>query len=268
MSSRGISGSGRAELAVVAGRRRFISPEDAATELGIDGRLAARKLAHWAEKGWLRRVRRGLYIAVPVEAERPELWTQDPMVVASAVWSPCYFTGWTAASHWSLTEQVFRTTVVMTARRVRASNVRLLDADYLLAHVAEDLMAWGMKSVWHEEVRLRIADPARTVIDILDAPRIGGGIRHAAEILDAYLDDHDWHRLLEYGDLLGNHAVFKRMGYLVEALGRHEPELIAECKTRLSAGLALLDPDGPRDGARVPGWGIRANVRVAPEGSS
>lgn len=268
MSSNGISGSGRAELAAVAGRRRFISPEDAATELGVDGRVAARKLAHWAEKGWMRRVRRGLYIAVPVEAEHPEGWTQDPMVLAAAVWSPCYFTGWTAAGRWNLTEQVFRTTVLKTTRRVRASQARLLDADYRLTHVAEDLMTWGIESVWHEEVRLSIADPARTVIDILDSPILGGGIRHAAEILGAYLDAHDANRLVSYGDRLGNHAVFKRMGYLVEALERDEPELIAECRTRLSAGLAVLDPDGPRDGARVPAWGIRANVRVAPEGPS
>ena len=264
MSSHGISGSGRTELAAVASRRRFISPDDAAAELGVDAQVAARKLANWAEKGWLRRVRRGLYIAVPVEAERPEGWSQDAMVVAAVVWSPCYFTGWTAAGYWSLTEQVFRTTVVKTAQRVRVSQVRLLDTDYLLAHVAEDVMTWGVESIWHEEVRLHIADPARTVVDILDAPHIGGGIRHAAEILDAYLDEHYALRLVEYAERLGNRAVFKRLGYLVEALGRDEPELISACQTRLSAGLALLDPDGPPDGPRVPAWSIRANVRVAP----
>jgi predicted transcriptional regulator of viral defense system len=264
MSSHGISGSGRAELAAVTGRRRFISPEDAAVELGVDARVAARKLAHWAEQGWLRRVRRGLYIAVPVEAERPEGWSQDAMVVAAAVWSPCYFTGWTAAGHWSLTEQVFRTTIVKTVRRVRVAEVRLLDADYLLTHVAENVMAWGVESIWREEVRLHIADPARTVVDILDAPRIGGGIRHAAEILDTYLDEHGAHRLVEYAERLGNRAVFKRLGYMVETLGRDEPELIAACQARLSTGLALLDPDGPPNGPRVPTWSIRANVRIAP----
>ncbi len=194
----------------------------------------------------------------------PERWSQDAMVVATAVWSPCYFTGWTAAGHWSLTEQVFRTTVVKTARRVRASEVRLLDAEYLLSHIPEDQMAWGVESLWHEEVRLRIADPARTVVDILDAPRLGGGIRHAAEILDAYLDEHNALRLVEYTERLGNRAVFKRLGYLVETLGLDEPELISGCRARMSTGLALLDPDGPSEGPRASEWGIRANVRIAP----
>lgn len=268
ISTHGISGAGRAELTAVAGRRRFVSPDDAAAELGVDARVAARKLAHWAENGWLRRVRRGLYIPVPVEAEHPESWSQDAMVVAAAVWSPCYFSGWTAAAQWGLTEQVFRTTVVKTVRRVRRSEVHLLDADYLLVHVLEQSMGWGLESVWHEEVQLRVADPARTVVDVLDAPRIGGGIRHAADILGSYLDEHDPQLLVEYGDRLGNRAVFKRLGFLVEALGRQEPALTEACLARLSAGVALLDPDGPRSGPRVPRWSIRANVRVRAESPS
>lgn len=263
MSPRGISGAGRAELAAVAGRRRFITPKDAAAELEIDRDAAALKLAHWAEKGWLRRVRRGLYIPVPVDAEHPESWSQDPLIAAAAVWSPCYFSGWTAASYWSLSEQLFRSTVVKTTARVRRSHARLLDSDYLLVHANEQLMSWGLESSWREEVRLLIADPARTVIDILDAPRLGGGIRNGAEILGAYLDERPAEQLIEHAERLGNRGVFKRLGYLVQALERDEPALLARCRERLSAGVALLDPDGPNDGPRVAEWRIRANVAVS-----
>jgi predicted transcriptional regulator of viral defense system len=190
------------------------------------------------------------------------------MVVAETVWAPCYFTGWTAANHWGLTEQVFRTTVLKTTRRVRESKVRLLDSDYLVAHVGEDAMSWGLASVWHEEIRLRVADQARTVIDILDRPSIGGGIRHAAEILSAYLDDNDPQKLVTYGDLIGNRTVFKRLGYLIEALNLDAPTIVAESRTRVSAGVSLLDLDAPSDGPRISRWGIRANVRIDPESPS
>jgi predicted transcriptional regulator of viral defense system len=95
-----------------------------------------------------------------------------------------------------------------------------------------------------------------------------GGIRHVAEILDAYLDDNDGGLLVDYARRLGNRAVLKRMGYLLETLGRDEPGLIAACKAQLSSGVALLDPDGPREGPRVPAWHLRANVRVAHQGPS
>src|SRR3990170_1897204 len=117
----GISRSGRGELALVVGRgRRLVSVTDVAAALGVDRVTAAKKLARWADEGWLRRVRRGLYIPVPLDAENPALWSEDPLVLADAVWAPCYFTGLTAASHLGMTEQVFRTTVLKTAARVRS----------------------------------------------------------------------------------------------------------------------------------------------------
>jgi predicted transcriptional regulator of viral defense system len=265
----GISGRGRAELAqVLTSGRRFITPAGVEEALGVDADTAAKKLARWAEDGWVRRVRRGLYIGVPVDVANPSAWSEDALVVAAEVWSPCYFTGWTAAQHWALTEQVFRTTVLKTSKRVRTSAVRLLDHDYILSHVGDDVMTWGLKTEWREDARLCFADPARTVVDILDAPRLGGGIRHVAEVLIAYLDEEDPARLIEYGDQLGNRAVFKRLGYLIEALDLGLPELVSACQERLSSGISALDPDGPDGGRRAMRWGLRVNVTVVREGSS
>ena len=213
-------------------------------------------------------MRRGLYIGVPVEATNPAAWSEDALVVAAEVWSPCYFTGWTAAHHWALTEQVFRTTVLKTVERVRASPVHLLDHEYIVSHVSPDALAWGLKTEWVADTRLRFADPARTVVDILDAPRLGGGIRHGAEVLLSFLDDHDWRQLADYGDHLGNRAVFKRLGYLAESLGIGDEDLVSACRERVSAGISALDPDGPPGGRRVMRWGLRVNVAVTREGAS
>lgn len=265
----GISGKGRAELArVLATTSRFIEPADVVGALGVDAETSAQKLARWAADGWVRRVRRGLYIAVPVEASDPGAWSEDALLVGAAVWSPCYFTGWTAANHWSLTEQVFRTTVLKTTKRVRRSEERLLDREYLVSHVAPDALAWGLRSEWHDEIKLQFADAARVVVDILDSPRLGGGIRHVAEIVAAYLEDGDPDVLVDYGDRLGNRTLFKRLGYILEALGVGAPELLAACRQRVSAGISPLDPDGPPGGRRVMRWGLRVNVLVADEGPS
>jgi predicted transcriptional regulator of viral defense system len=261
----GISAAGRADLAAVLGQgRRFVTTRDVVTALGVDSPTATRKLSRWAAEGWLRRARRDLYIPVPVDATNPAAWSEDALVVATAVWPESYFTGWTSANHWSLSDQLFRTTVVKTIGRVRASSARVLDHDYLITHVAPDAMAWGIKTEWRDEIRLRMADPARTVIDILDAPRLGGGIRHGAEILSSYLDQHEPAVLVDYGDRLGNLTVFKRLGYIAETIGR-EPGLVSASRERISAGISLLDPGGPRTGRTVSRWALRINVAIAPE---
>lgn len=259
----GISASGRSELAQVLGEGgRFITTDDVVAALGLDRRTSAQKLSRWASEGWLRRVRRGLYIPVPVDAQNPASWAEAAMAVAAAVWSPCYFTGWTAANHWGLTEQVFRTIVVKTSRRVRRAENTMLDQDYLLGHVTDAELSWGMKTIWNDEVKLLIADPARTVIDIFDAPRLAGGIRHGADILRAYLEDNDGTQLIGYGDRLGNRVVFKRLGLLIETLGLDNANLLEACQERLSAGISLLDPDAPDQGRRSMRWRIRENVHL------
>jgi predicted transcriptional regulator of viral defense system len=263
LSPAGISRSGRVEIASLTARgRRVLSVAEVAAALEIDSTSAAKKLSRWSDQGWVRRVRRGLYIPVPLEAENPARWSEDPLVLADAVWAPCYFTGWTAASQWGLTEQIFRTTVLKTTRRVRRAHERLLDYDYVLAHVPGHLMEWGLRATWRDDRRVQVADRARTVIDILDDPSIGGGIRHGTEVLAAYLGGNDWQTLVEYGDRIGNRTVFKRLGHLVEAAELGTEELVDECRRRVSAGISLLDPGVSPSGRRVTRWGLRINVSV------
>lgn len=177
----GISGRSRTLLSRLTARgRQLVTVDDAVETLDLGRTEAAKLLARWAEQGWLRRVRRGMYIAVPVDAERPDQWSADPLVIATAVWSPCYFTGWTAGNYWGLTEQIFQTTIVRTSTRVRSTDQTLLDHRYLVGSVSSEKLEWGIRSVWQGATRIRMADPTRVIVDVLDDPSIGGGIRHCA----------------------------------------------------------------------------------------
>ncbi len=266
MTAKGVSSEARSGLARLTARgTRFVTADAAAGTLGIDKASATLKLNRWASAGWLRRVRRGLYIPIPVDAEDPARWTEDPLILADEVWRPCYITGWTAANHWALTDQVFRTTVVKTTARIRKRTDRLLEHEYLLAHAREGELAWGLATVWSSDRKLRMADPARTIVDILDDPRLGGGIRHVAEMLSVFLESHDSMTLIDYGDRTGNRAIFKRLAYLLWSSRANAPDLEAACRNRKSAGMPLLDPSAPVTGPYSRHWGLRLNVTIRPE---
>ena len=66
---------------------------DVAETLNVDADGAAKKLARWAEAGWVRRVRRGLYIGVPVHVTNPAAWSEDPLLVAAEIWVTLLFHG-------------------------------------------------------------------------------------------------------------------------------------------------------------------------------
>jgi predicted transcriptional regulator of viral defense system len=220
-----------------------ISPADASRALNMKQTQAARLLAQWSSRGWLTRVRRGLYVPVPLESSTADLPLEDAWAVAERLFSPCYIGGWSAAAHWGLTEQLFRSTLVVTTRRPRVRRVEARGAVFVLRTVGQASM-FGLKPIWRGKVKVMVSDPTRTIIDLLDTPALGGGIRTVLDILKSYLGSayRDPKLLVRYADQLGNKAVFKRLGFLAATFAPNESELIAECRKRLSAGIATLDP--------------------------
>jgi hypothetical protein len=125
--------------------------------------------------------------------------------------------GRTAAEHWDLTEQIFKDIVVITGQAIRQKRQTRQGFEFTLKHLSADKI-FGIKPVWRHHTKVPVSDVHRTVIDMLDDPAIGGGIQHVADCLKAYLTraDRSDQKLIEYGERLGNGAVFKRLGFLAE----------------------------------------------------
>jgi predicted transcriptional regulator of viral defense system len=241
----GLRGTSRERLSKVLRQAKgSISPADASRVLNVEQAEAARLLSKWSSRGWLTRVRRGLYVAVPLESPTADLPLDDAWVIADRLFAPCYIGGWSAAAHWGLTEQLFRPILVVTNRRPRARRVEARGAVFLL-RTADEKAMFGLKPIWRGKVKVNVSDPTRTVLDLLDTPTMGGGIRSVLDILKSYFssDYRDPKLLVEYADQLGNKAVFKRLGFLAATFLPIEEELIIECRKRLSAGNAKLDPN-------------------------
>lgn len=220
-----------------------VSVTDAAEILNLSRSDVAKMLSRWAKKGWLSRVRRGLYIPVPLESKTSDIPLDDPWIVAARLYEPCYIGGWSAAEYWDLTEQIFRTVVVMTTQRPRERTQSIKGTDFLLRTVLDKAM-FGFKPVWRGQVKVNISDPTRTVLDMLSDPNLGGGIRSVVDLFGNYVqsDKKDLTLLINYADQLGNGAVFKRLGFLLEYYYPDELQIIDRCKARLSSGNAKLDP--------------------------
>jgi predicted transcriptional regulator of viral defense system len=245
------------------------TPIQAAKLLTFDIERTRKLLAYLASRGWLARIRNGLYTTIPLGAAAPKQWREDPWIVAAMSFAPCYIAGWSAAEHWQLTEQIFRDIVVTTAAPVRTASVKIQDTSFLLRH-RNERQHFGLATVWRNQTRIKISDPTRTLIDMLDDPSIGGGIRNIAEMLDAYFqsEHRDDAKIIEYADRLGNRTTLKRLGFLLETLEINAPNLVIECHKRVSAGLAKLDPTVTTFGRIVKRWGLRVNVTVQPKGDN
>ena len=93
---------------------------------------------------------------------------------------------------------------------------------------------FGLVDVWRAQNQVKVSDPARTIVDLLDDPALGGGMRHVAEVLRNYFEgtSRNDDQLAGYAAKIGNRAVLKRLGYLLETLGISSEKLTVLCAQR------------------------------------
>jgi predicted transcriptional regulator of viral defense system len=234
---------GRAQLQqVLAASGDVIHISDVTKTLALSRTEAAKRLARWREQGWLNRVGSGAYVPASIDTLGSEQVLDDAWILVPALFAPAYVGGRTAAEHWDLTEQIFKDIVVITGQTIRERHQKRQGFEFTLKHLKPEKI-FGTKPVWRHKTKVPVSDVHRTVIDVLDDPALGGSIQQVSDCLNVYLKrpDRNDQKLVEYGDQLGNGAVFKRLGFLAERHG-DSAALVELCHARLTAGNAKLDP--------------------------
>jgi predicted transcriptional regulator of viral defense system len=251
---------------ISASEQPTITADDVVDRLGLARPQANVVLSRLFQKGWLQRLKRGVYAPVPIHSTTDDPVASNPLAIATALFAPGYITGWSAAEHWDLTEQVSNTVVVFTAQRLRSTTHLIGRVKFRTKHVSEEKI-FGTHKVWSGSAPILMADPHRTVIDVLGSPAIGGGGRQTLDIVASYWAGRHANpdRLIEYAERVGNGALFKRLGFTAELFTSPPEEWIDRCRNGMSEGVALLDPAGPRRGSILSRWRIRINIPMPRE---
>lgn len=240
----GLGKQERASLSVLLrNTNTTITPSQAAEIWQLNSVQAAKRLAWYSQKGWLQRIRQGVYIPVPLLALSSEIVPEEPFAIASQLFAPCYIGGANAANYWDLTEQLFRTVTVMTEKMVQNRKPVIAGTDFFL-HTLKPQYFYGLKTVWLAGVKVKISDPTRTLIDMLMFPDFCGGLRFIVDVLGSYLNSNmkNIDQFIEYLDNIRNGAALKRLGFLLELHFAEETRMIEYCAQNLTTGYAKLNP--------------------------
>ena len=239
------------------------TPKEAAGILSLQPKRTLRLLSYLAARGWLNRVRQGLYITVPLGTLNPSQRMEDPWIIAMSIFPPCYIGGWSACEHWGFTEQIFNDSLVITTKKQRRRKVQLHSSTYVVRWVPEYAF-FGTQILWREQTKILISDPSKTIVDLVSDPYLGGGIRHTAEIIKEYFSSE--HRndtaLLSYIEKQRNGAAYKRLGYIIECLKIGAPSVVDTCLTKISTGYSLLDPAIKEGGRYLRRWNLKVNATI------
>jgi predicted transcriptional regulator of viral defense system len=132
----------------------------------------------------------------------------------------------------------------MTTKRTTYGTAEHEGVTFFIKHVAKSKL-FGTKTLWREHAKLSISDVPRTLLDVIDTPHLGAGLQHVMDCMGEFKaqgDDQQLWQLIQYAERVGNGALFKKLGFLAEALS-FDPAFIEACSKRLTTGYAHLDAD-------------------------
>jgi predicted transcriptional regulator of viral defense system len=174
----------------------------------------ARFMAHQlVKKGWLERLRPGLYQLVPAERGREGVPDTNPLIAGTFFVSPYFFSFGTACTHHRLTEQVFSEIYIATRIRRKPRIVRA--RKYIFLSVPDDrFFGFAETEVLGATVQMAIAE--RALIDAIDRPRYAGGISEVFRMVTRAGQRISWEVLLDCARRFNQSALVQRLGYLLE----------------------------------------------------
>ncbi len=236
----------------------------ASKALGMPSKMASIKLSALSKRGWIQRVKRGLYYILPIDADPGQKTVMDdPFVLAHQIFREFYIGGWSAAEYWALTDQIFNSVFIITTENLRTKTLNLFGYTFYILRVGE-LKDAGLKLVWRKNIQILVSSPERLIVDALRDPSICGGVRTLVSIISEYdkKKEKDYDALVVIIEKIGNGASWKRLGYIFEQKNM-DKRLIKIAEEKISSGRVRLDPAIVSRGEFVKKWGLWVNASLA-----
>ncbi len=229
----------------------------AAQILGQPSFDVRKRLHHLVQRRWLQRLEKGKYLIIPLSAGMEGHHTENELIIASHLVSQYYVSYWTALSYYGYTDQPSRTIYIATTKQKRPVTIHGLTYRFIQLQPKK---FFGHEQVWIGEKRVKMAEKEKAIIDALDHPELSGGIIQVVKGLWRGREELDLNKLVDNAMRMGNRAITKRLGYLLQRMGLGTEQHLAKLEKSLSAGYAVLDPLSQREGRHDTNWRVLVNV--------
>ncbi len=256
----GIGKAYRAKLSrVLEQHPNLLTPSVVAQTLEVSAQEAGRLLSRWNDNGWVHRVKRGVYVPASLSSTSTKPIIEEPFLIADSLYAPGYVGGFSAVKHWDFSDQITETTTYFTRKVVKDRNPTHAGVRLRLKTVTEKRF-FALKPIWIGSRKILVSDPTKTMVDILDDPKLVGGMTMFQDIFSEYFESehYSFQLLVDYARRNGNKTVFKRLGLLLEIhfpVGKTDLDVL---RKEMSKGYSSFDPGVPGL-ASVPEWRLKTS---------
>ena len=215
----------------------LFTPADIAQELG-NMRSAKTFLLRYQHKGYVSKVRRGLYCVNNIATRQPEA---NKYQVASAVTSTSFLAYHAAMEYHGLAHQVYYNVAVGGSM---AFNSFDFDNNHFAHYNLSDKYGIDLPVA---DSQVRVTNVERTIVECVDRIDLCGGWEELVNCLRGvrYLREEQLLSTLCFYDKI---ALYKKVGFLFEQLNLPvSQDFIAECKRYAKDSVTYLTSDGTSD---------------------
>ena len=232
---------------------------DAEQILGKDEKAAADLLGKLVGRGIISRLKPGLFMIVPFEAEKN--YIENRYVIGKEIIRPnrYYISHGSAMAIHGLTTQPVLNVQISSAVRKKEMTVSGMKFSFFRIKAGA---YFGIEEKWvTKQEKVSVSDLERTIVDCLAHPELCGGVPEAAKGIWLAKEKINYTKLLEYVKKIGIKAIAKRLGFILQLLELSDKKTIMELKgySQSSEAYVLFDPTLENTGKYLRQWRLRVN---------
>ena len=231
--------------------------EDARAVLGDADVDVPKLLYRLHRKHWIKRLKRGVYLVIPLEAGPEAHWAEHEYLIAAALVEPYYLAYATALHYYGYTERSPDPITVATTRQKHP--ITIDDLTYRFIALAPHKF-FGYETISLLDSEVQMAEREKAIADGLDHPKLVGGVLEAAKGLWLGSQELDWEKLVSYTLRLQNQVAARRLGFWLERLALGCETMLSRLEGNGGHSYAPLEPSGPREGPRNSRWRLIVNI--------
>ena len=253
-------------LELLQKNQRTFTLSDAEKIVGLKDFSLRNFVSKLQKKGFISRIKAGLYSIVPFEMGTESEYLDHPFVVAREIIKkkfknsePHYFISHASAMdiHQMVTQphlEVYSTTV----QQIKTHQILGTKFNFITCKPEH---YFGFKKYWvNKSEMILLSDLERTVLDGLKMPEHCGGITEVAKGFWMKRDEINYSTLVDYAEKLDIGAVYRRLGYLLEIYRIDCPKEIERLQKKITQPYSLLDPTLLKEGQYQTRWRLQLNI--------
>jgi predicted transcriptional regulator of viral defense system len=226
--------------------QKLVSAAELRSMLGAS-EAYAKFLAHrLVQKGWLERIRPGLFRLVPADRGPQGIADTNALAAGALLVSPYFYSFGTACTHHGFTEQVFTEAYIATRSPKRPKSIRGMR--FVFVPMAEERF-FGFDDVEVLGEQVTMAAKERAVLDAVDRPHLAGGLPEVSRIVAKGATQISWPTLIKFARRWNESALVQRLGYVVDL---HRIDVSPHARKKL---LGLVNPASKVHLASRAEWG-------------